>query len=70
MSKPTAPEPAKAPVKRGLAALPADLQAAGKIDQILTGLSIDDAEVVLERANRMFAKRKQLADKPAFTTEN
>lgn len=56
--------PVAEPPKQARRTLPADLAAAGRIDQILSGLSIDDAEIVLERANRMFAKRKANADAP------
>jgi hypothetical protein len=61
-SKPT--PPAEQPAKRTRSPMPADLMAAGRIDQILNALDLDDAGLVLDRANRMFAKRKQLAEKP------
>ncbi len=63
------PPPAEQPVKRQRAPMPADLQAAGRIDQILNALDLDDAGLVLDRANRMFAKRKSAVANPPHAPE-
>jgi len=67
-SKPTSPpaEPTekKASNRFRFDAMPPSYQAAGRIIQILTALSLSDAEQALLVVNQMFGGRKQLADQP------
>lgn len=63
-TKPT--PPTEIPAKRPRSPLPADLQAAARIDAILKALSLEDAELVLDRAVRMFKKRKEAVAAPPF----
>lgn len=68
MSKPEQ-KPMLNPPKRTRSPMPADLQAANRIDQILNALSLEDAELVLDRANLMLAKRKAAIANPPHAPE-
>ncbi len=65
-----APETAKKPsVRFRMDIMPPSYQAVGKIIQILTALSLPDAEQALSVVNQMFGGRKQLAEQPPHLAE-
>jgi len=56
--------PAEQPAKRTRSPMPLAFQAAGRIIQILTALSLTDAEKSLNIVREMFDDRKSFANPP------
>lgn len=72
MSKPSTPPPVGEKKKlntRFHDDMPPSFQAAGRIIQILSALSLTDAEKALGVVNELFKDRGQLADKPPHVPE-